>query len=114
MRDERGAGSVLVVAILGATMLLFMLSAPLYRGIANKHVAAGAADAAAVAAADVARGIVPGSPCEQAGVVAAANGSVLSGCIIDGVVATVTVQAGSAALSAAVTATAGPPALDAD
>jgi len=100
---------MLVVAIMAATLLLVLLSAPLYRGVANKHVAAGAADAAALAAADVAIGIVAGSPCDQAATVAAANGARLLGCTVDGVITTVTVTAGSAALAATASATAGPP-----
>lgn len=107
--NERGAGSILVVAIMAATLMLVMLSAPLYRGVANKHVATGAADAAALAAADVAIGIVAGSPCDRAASVAAANGARMRDCIVDGVIATVTVTAGSAALAATASATAGPP-----
>lgn len=108
-RGDRGAGSALVVAVMAATLLLLMLSAPLYKGVANKRVAAGAADAVALAAADVAIGIVAGVPCERAAAVAAANGAGLLACAVDGVIASVTVRVGSAPLAATASATAGPP-----
>jgi recombinational DNA repair protein RecR len=52
---------------------------------------AGAADAAALAAADAASGVVDGAPCERAAEIAVAAGSELAACELDGVIATVTV-----------------------
>lgn len=106
---EVGAGSILVVAIMAATLLLVALSIPLYRGIMNRGVAAAAADAAALAAADTAVGIVAGAPCNRAASVAEINGAVLTGCRVDGLIVTVTVAAGGVPLRASVSATAGPP-----
>jgi secretion/DNA translocation related TadE-like protein len=70
---------------------------------------AGAADAAALAAADAASGAVIGVPCEMAETVARSAGAELSRCEIDGLTATVTVSATFARLPAAATARAGPP-----
>lgn len=74
-----------------------------------RQAVAGAADAAALAAADVASGLLPGFPCAQAERVAEANGATLEACHVDGLIATVSV--GSSVLGIPVTAgaTAGPP-----
>ena len=114
MRDspagsDAGAGSVLVVAIIAAMVMLASLSIPLYKGIANKGVAAAAADASALAAADTAVGITRGAPCEQAASVAGANGASLAACEVDGAVATVVAIVGAGPLAASSAATAGPP-----
>jgi len=106
---ERGAGSVLVVAIVAGLLLLLLASAPLYRGLALKARAATAADAAALAAADVAIGIVPGVACDSAASVAAANGATLEGCALDGLVSTVEVTVSAGGLTATAAASAGPP-----
>ena len=67
-----------------------------------------AADAAALAAADTAVGLVPGYPCERAAEIAEANGASLVACETDGLV--ITVAVGRTLLGFAVTAaaTAGP------
>ena len=72
---------------------------------------AGAADAAALAAADAASGAVPTGeqPCELAARVAQAAGATLTGCVLEGFVATVEVQAAYAGLAAVSRARAGPP-----
>ncbi|GAB3601381.1 helicase [Microbacterium tumbae] len=72
---------------------------------------AGAADAAALAAADAASGAVvaPDGPCALAARVAAASGAELTLCEVIGVVATVEVQAKYAGLAAVSRARAGPP-----
>ncbi|MFJ6652794.1 Rv3654c family TadE-like protein [Microbacterium sp. NPDC091313] len=70
---------------------------------------AGAADAAALAAADAASGAVPGVPCDRAAEVAAMAGASVTACELDGLIATVTVAAPWGALPAAATARAGPP-----
>jgi hypothetical protein len=49
----------------------------------------GAADAAALAAADGASGAVAGEPCVLARRLAAAGGAALDSCVVDGLVATV-------------------------
>ena len=114
IRGERGSGSILAVSILGAMMALVSLLIPLAVVLSAKQHAAGAADAAALAAADVAVGAIPGIPCEVAATVARANRAELSGCRVDGAI--VTVAAGTTVLGFAVSAraTAGPPPSGAD
>lgn len=67
------------------------------------------ADAAALAAADAASGAVSGAPCERAAEIAARGGAALTGCTLEGLVATVRVEAGFGLLPAAARARAGPP-----
>jgi secretion/DNA translocation related TadE-like protein len=57
--------------------------------LSARQRAAGAADAAALGAADVAVGIRPGSPCPVASLIASANGATLDRCVVDGTTATV-------------------------
>lgn len=105
---ERGSGSLLAVALIAGTLALTMLLVPLYIVLVAKQRVAGAADAAALAAADVAIGIVPGVPCEHASVVAHANGAALSGCRQDGAIVTVRASIIVLGLPVAALATAGP------
>jgi len=107
-RDERGAGSVLAVAIVAALVAVTALALPLYMVLAAKQAAGGAADAAALAAADVRVGIVPGEPCVVAASVASANGAELGACEFDGLVVTVTTHTRVAGFAVEASATAGP------
>jgi secretion/DNA translocation related TadE-like protein len=106
---DRGAGSILVVAILGSVLCLSALAIPLFSVLATKRITDGAADAAALAAADVAVGRAAGMPCEVAAEIAVANGTVLAGCQPDGLVVTVRVESVALGFTVAATATAGPP-----
>jgi len=106
---DSGSGSILVVAIVAAMLCLTAMAVPLYTVLAGKRVVSGAADAAALAAADVAVGRAPGIPCELAARVAEANGSELHACRADGLVVTVRVGIAIAGFTVAATATAGPP-----
>jgi len=108
-RGDRGAGSVLAVAIVAGLISLTALLVPLYLVLATKQALAGAADAAALAAADVRVGFVAGEPCAVARRVAAANGGELTACQVDGLVVTVTVSGSVAGFAIGVSATAGPP-----
>ncbi|MEX1078502.1 MAG: Rv3654c family TadE-like protein [Homoserinimonas sp.] len=108
-RGERGAGSILVVAIIATVLCLTAMSVPLYSVLAVKRVTGGAADAAALAAADVAVGRAPGIPCVVAARVAEANGTILSGCRPDGLVVTVRVESTVLGFTVAATSSAGPP-----
>jgi len=105
---DRGAGSVLVVAVASALLLTVAAFAPVSLVLSAKRVAGGAADAAALAAADAAIGLVAGPPCTRAAEVAAANGATLSACQADGAVVTVRVTVEVAGLAIASMATAGP------
>jgi secretion/DNA translocation related TadE-like protein len=106
---DAGSGSLLAVAILGATIGSLALSMPLLIGLGIHQSVTAAADAAALAGADVAAGIYPGSPCVVAASVAAANRARLDGCRVDGLVVTVRTNAEFLGLPLAASAKAGPP-----
>jgi secretion/DNA translocation related TadE-like protein len=106
---DRGAGSVLGVAVVGALVCLTAMLVPLYSVLVHKQALAGAADAAALAAADARVGILAGEPCDLARTVAQANGAALASCALDGLVVTVSVTAPLAGFAVAASATAGPP-----
>jgi secretion/DNA translocation related TadE-like protein len=108
LSSDEGAGSILTVAILGAVVALSMMLVPLYMGLAARQSVAGAADAAALAAADTAVGIVPGVPCDAASRVAAANGASINSCHVDGLIVTVTAARMLLGVSVTATSTAGP------
>lgn len=109
LNGERGAGSILAVGVLSAIVAALLLVTPLSRVIIVRAETAAAADAAALASADVARGISPGVPCPIAASVASSNGAQLDECRVDGVIVTVRVSAIVLAFSVTSTATAGPP-----
>ena len=111
---DRGSGSVVAIALIGAVVALTALALPLYIGLATRQAVAGAADAAALAAADVTSGLEAGFPCAAAERSAVANGAVLVGCEVDGLVATVTVARDILGFGVSSTATAGPPASGVD
>ena len=92
----------------GAIVCLVAVVVPLYAVLAARSSVAGAADAAALAAADARVGAVTGYPCDRAAEVATANGATVSSCTVDGLVATVTVQRQIAGFTVRQTATAGP------
>ena len=80
-RDE-GSGTVhglTLAGVLCALLLALLLVAQ--AGLAT-HRAARAADLAALAAADVARGLRPGIPCEEAARVAGENGAEVAACAV--------------------------------
>jgi secretion/DNA translocation related TadE-like protein len=106
--SENGAGSVLAVGIVAALVCVTAMGLPLYLALATKQALAGAADAAALAAADVRVGLVPGEPCAVAATVARANSVEMAGCVFDGLVVTVTVTTTVIGLPLGVSATAGP------
>ncbi len=105
---DRGSGSILAVAILAAMLCLVSLLLPLVAVLSAKQRVSAAADASALAAADVAVGILPGIPCTEAGRVAAANGASLGACEADGLVVTVEARGSVLGFAVIATATAGP------
>ena len=109
MREDRGSGSVLGVALIGVIVLLVAAIAPLYGVLAAKVELAGAADAAALAAADARVGAVTGFPCDRAAEVAAANGATLLSCTADGLILTVSVGRSVLGFALRSASTAGPP-----
>lgn len=106
---ERGSGTVLGVAVIGGVLALIMVLAPVYAAFLTRQRVASAADLVALAAADAARGIIPGVPCEVAAAVASANRVDLAGCRLDGPIATIRVVTGFAGLPVEAVSTAGPP-----
>lgn len=109
LASERGSGSILAVAIIAAVLMLFCLVVPVATVLSAQQRVAGAADASALAAADVAVGIRSGSPCPIAATVAAGNAARLDGCFIEGPTATVRVTTSVLGFAVSARATAGRP-----
>ena len=108
-RNDTGTGSALVVGLIAVVSIAG--AAVLSAGLAlvrGQHVAA-AADAAALAAADVQLGWVPGDPCAVAERVAAAHEVRLSACAAEGLNMIVRVETGILGLTVSRSARAGPP-----
>ena len=109
LRADRGAGAVLALAIVGATTVVLLAVLALGAALVVRQRVIGAADAAALAAADGASGAIAGMPCALAARVAESNAATLQACAIDGLIATVTVGASVGAVSFSARSTAGPP-----
>jgi secretion/DNA translocation related TadE-like protein len=107
-RSEVGAGSVLALAIVAATVTIALAAVALGAGLAVRQRTIAAADAAALAAADVLLGAAPGDPCTVAASVAELNGTRLESCELDGWVATVTTSSWVAGTPIVARSTAGP------
>ena len=102
-------GSATAVGIVAATATLALGLAAVSGASVFGQRLAGAADAAALAAADAASGAVVGVPCERAEEVTQASALSLTACEVDGLVATVTVSGRLGVLTAEARARAGPP-----
>ncbi|SEB95384.1 helicase/secretion neighborhood TadE-like protein [Paramicrobacterium humi] len=109
LKKECGAASVLAIGLVAALLVVTAVLAPLCAAIAARQQMAGAADAAALGAADTASGRVPGVPCEVARRAALANGAALEACDVAGLVVTVTVSTRVLVFPVAASARAGPP-----
>jgi secretion/DNA translocation related TadE-like protein len=107
--EDRGSGTLLGLAIVGSIGALVTPTIPLCVGLGVRASVDTAADSSALAGADVAAGISPGSPCDAARAVAAANRATLGACAVDGLVVTVRAQSSFMGVALAATATAGPP-----
>ena len=107
-RDERGAGTVVALGLGLGILAVLMVAVPLFAALGARHAVTGAADAAALAGADAASGLVPGFPCEVAARVALANGAAVEACRVDGLVVTVTVGRAVLGLAVSERASAGP------
>ncbi|MFP7759654.1 Rv3654c family TadE-like protein [Marisediminicola sp. LYQ85] len=106
---DSGAAAVLAIAIAAATVVFAVAVASLAGALTTRQGVVGAADAAALAAADAASGAVAGAPCALAEHIASVNGSELTACVVDGLIATVEASAVVAGLPVRARATAGPP-----
>jgi secretion/DNA translocation related TadE-like protein len=107
---EDGGGSVVGLAIVAALAAAVVAFAPFGGALAARQVLLGAADAAALAAADTASGRVSGDPCSAAASVAGALAVELTECAVGaGGVAEVTVATTVLDFPITATARAGPP-----
>ena len=77
---ERGSGTVLTLGLVAVLLILFVFVTGLFGVMTAKQRASTAADLSALAAADAARGLREGEPCEVAAQVAEDNGASLTGC----------------------------------
>lgn len=114
IRGERGAGTILMVGLVATVIALTALAIPLYWALSVRHALAGAADSAALAAADTASGLIAGYPCANAERLAAANDAHIKECAIDGRIVTVTASRHILGILVTTSATAGPPPTRAD
>lgn len=101
--------TVAMVGVLAVTATLVAGLAAAGAAAVHSQRLAGAADSAALAAADTLTGLAEGDPCARAEDLAVTAGAVVATCIIDGFIATVTVTAPFGVFPAAATARAGPP-----
>lgn len=106
---DRGSGSVLALALVATVVVVALAALSLGAGLVTRQRVVGAADAAALVAADALRGLIPGVPCELADRVVRSNGAALEECSGDGYVATVAVSGSWLGLPLRAAASAGPP-----
>jgi secretion/DNA translocation related TadE-like protein len=106
---ESGAGSLLAVGVVASMLAVTSMVIMVSLALAVKQRVTGAADAAALAAADTASGAVAGFPCDVAAAAARLNGAELRRCEVSGAVATVSARAGYLGFDISVAARAGPP-----
>ncbi len=106
---DRGVATVWVAVTATGLCTVFAVVLALGQAVASRHRAGGAADLAALAAADRAlEGVAVA--CETARRVALAQGAVLVRCVVRGEIADVTARSGFGPYLPAVRARAGPPA----
>jgi secretion/DNA translocation related TadE-like protein len=107
--SERGSGTVLAVALLGAITLAAVAVLTGASALVAQQSAQNAADAAALAAADTLSGRASGYPCENAARAAALSQASVASCSTDGLIAVVSVSRNWARLELSARARAGPP-----
>ena len=90
-------------------MLLTAVLLPLFAALVVGQAVQGAADAAALAAADTASGVVAGVPCAAAAEAARLNGASVTVCTVEGLIASVTAVRGYLVFELGARARAGPP-----
>jgi len=109
LRNTDGAGTLLMVGLVATVIALTALVVPLYWALSARHALAAATDAAALAAADTASGLVAGYPCENAELLARVNDANIKECTVDGRIVTVTASRRILGILVTASATAGPP-----
>lgn len=80
--NERGASTAMLLTVLAGLMVLFAAALSLLQVHVAASRAAMAADLAALAAADAARGLMTGDPCELAAATAQVHGATVTACNI--------------------------------
>ena len=111
-RDERGVGTALALAVIGAVVALLVGLAAIALVLETRARVSGATDAAALAAADTAMGNATGVPCDRATALAADAGVVVADCAQRGALVRVRGTAEVLGLTVAAEAVAGPPLAD--
>ncbi len=111
VRDERGAGSVLGLALVLGIVSLTVCGLGAYAALPAKHALQAAADSAALTAANAASGRIQGYPCTLAEETAGLNGAALESCDLDGLEVTVYVSGTVLGIPVSAAARAGPPRL---
>ena len=106
--SDLGAGTVLAIALVSVVVVFGLAGVSLAGGLTARQRLIGAADLAALAAADAASGAIVGVPCEVAAAVARGNGARLAGCEPEGLVVSVTVSGSFAGIPITAAARAGP------
>ncbi|WP_230673694.1 Rv3654c family TadE-like protein [Rathayibacter sp. Leaf248] len=109
LRGEDGSAATAVVGVVAGTILVTAAVLAGCGGVIGHQRAVAAADAAALAAADVASGLLAGAPCTEAQRVAEAGSATLSECAVEGGVATVSVSVSVGPLALPARSRAGPP-----
>lgn len=107
--DDRGAGTPLVVGVVAAVLVAGLTLIGAASAVAGAQRVGAAADAAALAAADVMLGWAPGDPCEVGERVVRAHDAALVSCRAAGLSMIVTVRATVLGVAVQRSARAGPP-----
>ncbi|KQQ03922.1 MULTISPECIES: Rv3654c family TadE-like protein [unclassified Rathayibacter] len=106
---EEGSAAVTAISVVAATVLVTAAVLSGCGAVLAHQRAVSAADAAALAAADTASGLVPGEPCTQASRVATAGGAELAECSVAEGRASVEVVVAVGPLTMPARSRAGPP-----
>lgn len=108
-QGDCGAGSALVIGLVAVVFIAGVTMLGGGHALARAQLLTAAADAAALAAADVMLGWAPGDPCAVAERVATAHRVRLSACAAEGLSMVVRVEASILGLTISRSARAGPP-----
>lgn len=109
LAGERGTGGVVVLAVALLLLATTVGAVSVLAAFPARQVAQAAADAGALAAADVASGLKAGEPCAEAARVVGANGASLEECTISDHEAVVRVRVESGPFVFSEPSRAGPP-----
>ena len=108
IRDDGGSGAILALGIGASFLILTFFLIPLLGGFVVVQRAQGAADLAALAAADIASGRQPGNPCVLAESLVSGAGFSLLECRLDELISRVTVTTNFGPFELVARARAGP------